>query len=205
MRFRRLGICVFIGLFAFLLMGGSFVNLGFAYFQNSQQVIDKNQNHEPKRWYGVAPIEVDKLIENLGGLVDKHPDLFSGVALSYDCQKVNLFLVNPGNIEKVPEVKALVESNRSLLDIKVVRHTIKDLRETRDKAVGALEGKGLLAASINVVDNSIDLGVETNSKAHVLASSLSRTAENGESFLRLLKLKVQIIQVVDMRIIQDFL
>ncbi|OKL48720.1 hypothetical protein [Boudabousia marimammalium] len=123
---------------------------------------------QERLWHGEASPEVDRLIERLGGEVAQYPDLFGGVALSYDRQMVKLFVVDPSSISRISAIDAIVRDNPALIKVVDVNYSITELESHRDKAIEVLHGKDLVAASIDSMNNTVSLAVEKNSEAEAM-------------------------------------
>lgn len=128
---------------------------------------------EERLWYGVAPEEVDELLSILDPQVEEHPDLFGGVALAYDRQSVVLFVADDDYAKLAPEVAALVEENQDIVKTSRVEYSLSSLRALQLEVNESLRGSQMALSQIDVMNNSVKVGVESEAAARGLAATLN--------------------------------
>lgn len=127
---------------------------------------------EERLWHGVAPQGVTNLIEVLDPMVEEHPDLFGGVALAYDRQSVELFVADDDYAKLAPEVAALVQEHPDIVNINRVQYSLSAL-DAAQLAIGEIPGGVEIAMSgIDVMNNSLNVGVESEEAAQALKEAL---------------------------------
>ncbi|OKL50280.1 hypothetical protein [Boudabousia marimammalium] len=138
---------------------------------------------EEQLWHGTAPENVTELIEQLGPLVEKQPEVFAGVALAYDRQSVLLFATKADFKAEAPEAAKIAADNPNLVQVRQVDFSTQQLKTAQDKAAAQSEGvTGWATIAVDVMNNRVKLGVEPGSDAEKQAQKLAEEpSENGAS------------------------
>lgn len=102
---------------------------GFVAQDSAVASIENDRAYDPEErlWYGEASDEVEELLSKLGHEVRKYPDSFARVALSYDRQKVKLFVTSGDAISSAPNVAEIINTNVDLVEIELVHHSESEL------------------------------------------------------------------------------
>lgn len=131
-----------------------------------------------RQWYGETPEDVDILAQQLGDIVDRHREEFAGLALAFDRQSVNVYAVSETYMRDIPELAEILKTHSDRVQVIPVGHSYADLLEVQELYADELEGKGLVSAAVDIVNNGITLVVEDGSSAETLAHSQLRSLDD---------------------------